>query len=198
MPDYSKGKIYKLQCDDGYYYIGSSVNELRKRFAEHKKDSKTISSRVYQHINTIGWNQVRIVLVEEYSCENREQLTRKEDEHIRIHKDDPLCLNMKCASQTPEQYTERKKQYYEQNKEYISEQGKQYREQNAEHITERKKQYYEQNKEQVLESKKQYYEVNKERIKQRERLHYQNKKLSLTTNAYNTDKGADASGITKE
>jgi hypothetical protein len=169
MPDYSKGKIYKLQCDDGYYYFGSSVNELRYRFANHKEDSKTKNFQVYQHINTIGWDRVRIVLVEDYPCENKQQLIRKEDEYIRLHKDNTMCLNMICAFRTPEQNAEHiakyKKQHYEINKEEIAEQDKQ---------------YYEQNKERIAERKKQHYEANKERIKQQERLRYQNKKLTLT------------------
>jgi hypothetical protein len=172
MPDYSKSKIYKLQCDDGYYYIGSSVNELRFRFATHKRDSKTNSSRVYQHINTIGWDRVRIVLVEEYSCENKQQLIRKEDEHIRLHKDDTFCLNSYCAFRTPEQ--------------------------NTEHITEYQKQYYEVKREQIAKERKQHYEVNKEHILEYKKQQYQNKKLALTTNELNTEQGRDDKGSQKE
>jgi hypothetical protein len=124
--DYKNGKIYKLQCDDGYYYFGSSVTTLTKRLYHHKYKSKHQNKcHVYQHINTIGWHRVRIVLVEDYSCENKQQLIRKEDEYIRLHKDNPLCLNMICAFRTPEQHAEQKKQRYEQNKEEILERKRQ-------------------------------------------------------------------------
>jgi predicted GIY-YIG superfamily endonuclease len=96
MPDYSKSKIYKLQCDDGYYYIGSTCNDLRKRFWLHKADSKRRNYPVYQHINN-EWNKVRIVLIEDYCCENKEQLVRKEDEHIRNNQTDTFCLNSNRA-----------------------------------------------------------------------------------------------------
>ena len=170
--DYKNGKIYKLQCDDGYYYFGSSATTLTKRLYHHKQDSKNRSSYVYQHINTIGWNRVRIVLVEEYSCENKQQLTRKEDEYIRLHKDDSFCLNSYCAFQTSEERQEYKIQHHINNKEKELEQYKQW----------------------VIRNKEKRREYMKEYNKQ----YHQNKKLSLTTNAYNTDKGADASGITKE
>jgi GIY-YIG catalytic domain. len=94
MPDYSKSKIYKLQCDDGYYYIGSTRNELRIRLYDHKQGlKKNPTMPVYQHIATIGWKRVRMILIEEYSCDNREQLLQHEDIIIRQHLADPLCLN---------------------------------------------------------------------------------------------------------
>jgi len=93
--DYKNGKIYKLQCEDGHYYIGSTTRLLRKRFYDHKHSaSKTRNSRVYQHINALGWDRVRIVLVEDFPCDSKEHLVRKEDEHIRACRDDPMCLNM--------------------------------------------------------------------------------------------------------
>ena len=107
MPDYSRSKIYKLQCDDGHFYIGSTKNELRKRLQDHKGDSKRHDSKVYQHINAIGWERVRIVLIEEFSCETRDELRRKEDEHIQLHENNPLCLNNNRTSFN----TERRKCY---------------------------------------------------------------------------------------
>lgn len=109
MPDYSKGKIYKLQCEDGHFYIGSTCDELRKRFWVHKANSKRASSPLYLHIGE-DWESVRIVLVEEFPCENKEQLIRKEDEHIRQHNNDPLCLNVRRAILTPTESYEMNRQ----------------------------------------------------------------------------------------
>jgi predicted GIY-YIG superfamily endonuclease len=97
--DYKNGKVYKLQCEDGHYYIGSTATELRKRFWNHKFSGarQRPTARVYQHINALGWDKVRIVLVEDFPCESKEHLLRKEDEHIRACRDDPLCLNMFSA-----------------------------------------------------------------------------------------------------
>lgn len=111
MPDYSKGKVYKLQCEDGHYYIGSTCDTLRNRFYRHRVDCRRYDSKLYAHIKLIGWESVRIVLVEEVVCENKEQLVRKEDEHIRNHRFDDFCLNTKgSASATPETRAEQCRQ----------------------------------------------------------------------------------------
>lgn len=108
--DYKNGKIYKLQCDDGHFYIGSTATELHKRFYLHKSNSKQApNTRVYKHIDG-KWDSVRIVLVEEFPCENKNQLRRKEDEYIRGVRADPLCLNVKLAHNPDPPKRERKKE----------------------------------------------------------------------------------------
>jgi predicted GIY-YIG superfamily endonuclease len=114
MPDYSKSKVYKLQCDDGYYYIGSSCDELRKRFWLHKADSKRRNAYVYQHINQIGWDRVRIVLLEEYSCKTRDELRAREDTHIQQHLTDSLCLNTRREMLTEPERIALQKQHNQQ------------------------------------------------------------------------------------
>lgn len=121
MPNYAQGKIYKLQCDDGHFYIGSTATELRFRFNRHKHDSKVIDSRAYQHIKTIGWNRVRIVLVEEFPCESKLHLRRREDELIRASMSDPFCLNMRVALQQDGEHNERRKAWNESHKEHKAE-----------------------------------------------------------------------------
>ena len=146
MPDYSKGKIYKLQCDDGYYYIGSTCNELRYRLNGHKTDSKDRDAYVYQHINTIGWDRVRIVMVEEFSCENREQLVRKEDEHIRNNRTDTFCLNTRCSFETEEQKKERhriqQQKYRGNNRQEVRDRNNEYHKAHREEICRRKRERY--------------------------------------------------------
>lgn len=93
---YQHAKIYKLLCDDGHYYYGSSCNELRVRFQQHKEDSKKNPyQKVYSHINELGWDKVSIVLVEEYPCETKSQLRQREDWYIRPSITDALCLNQR-------------------------------------------------------------------------------------------------------
>ena len=78
---YEKSKIYKLQHEDGHFYIGSSTNELRVRLKQHKNKSKDGNNRrVYQHINN-EWDKVRIILIESFVCANRQELVKKEDEY---------------------------------------------------------------------------------------------------------------------
>jgi predicted GIY-YIG superfamily endonuclease len=103
MPQYNKSKIYKLQCEDGHFFIGSTYNELRFKFAQHKSASKTSTRRVYTHINQVGWNTVQIVLLEEVACENKQQLIQIEDRHIRRHHGNRFCFNVRCAVLTEEE-----------------------------------------------------------------------------------------------
>ena len=71
---YKNGQIYKLVCEDGCYYIGSTIQKLNYIFNSHKKSSKKVVCRVYDHINIIWWDKVHIELVENYSCNNKQEL----------------------------------------------------------------------------------------------------------------------------
>jgi len=122
---YSNGKIYKLQCDTGHFYYGSTTVSLCERFGQHKYNlGRHPEQRVYKHIALIGWEHVRIVLVETFACENKDELVRKEDEFIKGSLGDDLCLNYLRAVADPEQAKETKKRYYENNKEQRKESRK--------------------------------------------------------------------------
>ena len=137
---YNHSKLYKLQCEDGYMYIGSTTQALSKRLGEHKIKSKIYSERdVYSHINSIGWDKVCIVLVTEHCLENREQLLRAENELITKHKDDPFCLNKYRSKLTDEERKEYIKEYCENNKESLKEKKKEYRENNRKELNEKEK-----------------------------------------------------------
>lgn len=100
---YELGKIYKLQCSDGYYYIGSTIQKLRERFSLHKQKSKKVNAdrnKEFSHINALGWENVEILLIQDYPCETKRQLEEKEQEFINL--DDPLCLNTQRSFLTEE------------------------------------------------------------------------------------------------
>jgi PIN domain nuclease of toxin-antitoxin system len=133
---YSDGKIYKLQCDTGHFYYGSTTISLCERFGQHKYNlGRHPEQRVYKHIASIGWDHVRIVLVDTFACENKEQLVRKEDEYIKLSLGNELCLNYARAIADPEHTKEIKKKYYENNKEQIKETHRRYRENNKTKVT---------------------------------------------------------------
>ena len=124
MDKYRHSKIYKLYSPDGFYYLGSTVNTLRQRKNEHKSVSKkNPNQKIYAHFNTIGWDTIEIVLVEEFKCENRDQLRQKENEHIVKALGDPKCLNSVREFITEEERKEQRKQiwavYYENHKEEL-------------------------------------------------------------------------------
>ena len=144
MPDYSLGKIYMVypkvkDPDDGDVYYGSTVDTLARRMSKHR--SKTQCKILF---DKYGIENCFIELVEEYPCETKEQLNRKEGEYIRNHK----CINKLIAGRTKKEYyvehhdkiLECKKQYYIENRDKILEYQNQYNDKNKDKITEYKKQ----------------------------------------------------------
>ena len=94
MPDYSKGKIYKLvsnHSDDVYY--GSTINPLYKRLGAHKSAYMRYNNdgkgSYVSSFEIVKYDDVKIILVKEYSCENKHQLERKERKYIEKYQ----CVN---------------------------------------------------------------------------------------------------------
>jgi hypothetical protein len=109
MPDYKKGKIYMIWSPStDKVYIGSTTQTLCRRFQEHR--SQNCSS---QDILALG--DARIELVEEYPCNNRMELNRREGEIIRERN----CVNIVMPGRTKEMKQEYDKEYYKDNKELI-------------------------------------------------------------------------------
>ena len=158
MPDYSKAKIYKIVCNlTAETYYGSTCQPLAKRVGQHRSDFNRWKNgkRAYtKSFDIIERGDYDYSLVEECSCDNKEQLHARERYYIENNE----CVNMCIPGRTPKEYrednkekiAEHKKEYYEDNKE----KKKEYREQNKEHITEYMKEYYEDNKEKISERRK--------------------------------------------
>ena len=104
MDKYKHSKIYKLYGEDGAFYYGSSIEKhLSKRYWCHRTMAQQFPDRrVYKHYNTLGWDKVKIVLVEAFECSGREELRKKENEYIVKSLDDTKCLNHHLAFLTDE------------------------------------------------------------------------------------------------
>lgn len=161
---YTKGKIYRLiNTIDEAEYVGSTCNELSKRFFMHKrKSAERPNIKVYQHLNRVGWENTKIVLIEEFSCNSKMELERRETHWVRELKP---SLNCKIPRRT-------QKERYDEIKETLAEKKKKYREANRDRLAEKKKEYYENNKEAIAEYKRQYQQANKEAIAERKREAY--------------------------
>ena len=129
MPDYNKAKIYKL-VGGGLTYYGSTVNELRKRLAQHKNNTNTCSSKLLFEPG----DKVQIFLVEEYPCESKMHLNARERWWIENNE----CVNKYIPNRS-------KKEYYQANKDKLKTYSEAYREANKDKI----KAYREANKEQL-------------------------------------------------
>jgi lysine/ornithine N-monooxygenase len=127
---YKNGKIYTIRCknDDTLLYVGSTVQPLFKRWHQHKKNSineKSIKYNypLYKKIRETNIEDWYIELYEEFSCENKEQLNKREGQIIR----EIGTLNKRIEGRTP-------KEYRDSNKELISEKKKIYNKNNKEII----------------------------------------------------------------
>jgi len=157
---YQRGKIYTVRCydDDKLIYVGSTIQPLSARMSRHRID-KLCS--LYQYVNNNfngDWKKWYIELYEEYPCNNKELLEKREGEITRLIGN----INKSIAGRTD-------KEYRNDNKEMISEKAKQYYENNKKKLAEKKKEYYESNKQIILEKWKEKYENNKAIISEKKK-----------------------------
>ena len=82
MNKYDNGKIYKIICDTDDIYVGSTIQKLRRRLHRH------ICSPMKSTKNILKQNP-KIVLLEDYPCDSRRELLKKEREWI----DKLKCVN---------------------------------------------------------------------------------------------------------
>lgn len=177
---YQKGKIYKLLCEDGHYYIGSTTQSLYNRFNHHKFSAKTGTSKAYKYFNNIGWDKVKIELLEDYPCNIKSELNEKEEYYISKSKTDELCLNINSAQLTEEKRKENMKKYYEEHKEEIMEYHREYKEKNKDDIDNKRAEYRKQNSKMLSEKQKQYTKDNLEKVKEYKKMYYKENKEKMT------------------
>lgn len=193
MPDYSKGKIYYLrshQTDE--IYIGSTTQSLAMRKGGHKGDYKRYlngTKHFMTSFNITKYDDCYIELIEEYACENKQQLDKKEGQYIR----DIDCVNKYIAGRTPKEYSidtkEKSAEYYQNNKDTIKEQHKKWYENNKDQQLEKAKERYQNNKDKVKEKNVEWYQKNKDTIKGKRTEYYQkNKDKIKEKNVKNKDK----------
>ena len=106
MPDYKNGKIYQiLSPNTDKVYIGSTTQPLHKRFYEHKSRF-TKPDHYNASCEVIKAGDAKIELIEEYPCENKMELERREGQISRTTQN--VCYNKYHAGQTIEQRLHRR------------------------------------------------------------------------------------------
>ena len=136
MPDYSKGKIYKIVNDvnDKVYY-GSTIQKLCVRMCGHRaKHSNCMSKNI-----GVDLKECKIILVENIICNSKEELLKRERWYIENNE----CVNKRIPGRT-------KKEYRQANKEKIAKKRKQYNEKNKAKMSEKSKKYREKNKVKIV------------------------------------------------
>jgi len=141
---YLNGKIYKIisPSHPELVYYGSTIQKyLEYRMNTHRKnfqDNKNISSK-----EILQYDDAKILLVENYPCNNKEELNKKEGEYIRNNE----CVNKLIAGgMTQEEKKERKKEIDKKYRENHQQIIKKYKEDHKLDTKEYNKKYYQKNK----------------------------------------------------
>ena len=130
MPtDYSKSQIYKIYCKDENVkdiYVGLTTDFIRRKFAHKKncdneyKQYKTSRCTLYQAINSNGgWNNWTIEVIENFPCENKQQILDRETFWITE-------LNATLNKSVRKSIKEYKKEWYNQHRETVRMKQKEY------------------------------------------------------------------------
>lgn len=105
MPDYKNSKIYKITAGNLTYY-GSTTQSLSKRLAKHRNDKKHKPNSNISSFPLLDMPDCKIVLVEDYPCERKEQLLAREAYYTE-HND---CVNKRRPICTEEQQKQAKRE----------------------------------------------------------------------------------------
>ena len=170
MVNYQNGKIYKIEDVGGNMcYIGSTTKDfLSKRMVEHRSKYKTwcndntsIRFSVFKNFQKYGVENCRIVLIELFPCDSKDELTSRESHFM--HTID--CVNKVMIGRT-------KAEWARDNHPRLQEKGKNYRSENQDKIRAQKAMAYQRDKDTIMAKTKIYQEKNKEhRQLQRSEVH---------------------------
>ena len=106
MPkDFSKGVIYTVRSrsEPELIYIGSTIETLSRRLTKHRSDYKRYLEGKMNYVTVFDvtkFNDYYIELLEEFPCENKQQLDQREGYHQR----EIVCVNMRQAGRTDKQW----------------------------------------------------------------------------------------------
>jgi len=130
MPDYAKGKIYKILNNvDDEVYVGSTIETLSQRMSRHRRLVITRPQiQIYQHMTLVGADNFYIELIENYNCSCIEELRAREGYHIRqigtLNKNIAGRSKNEYAMDTQEQFKAYQHQWYLNNRTRIIEKSK--------------------------------------------------------------------------
>ena len=164
MNKYENGKVYMIEsASNNMIYYGSTCTSLSKRLWQHKNQYQQYKDGKRKHkvssFEILDCADCKIVLVENFECETKEQLLAREAYYIRNNE----CVNKNIPLRTH-------KEWLIDNKEIVKKYEHKY---NLEHIEERRKlmkDWYENNKEYVKVRDKQKYEDNKVEISEKRKI----------------------------
>lgn len=175
--NYKNGKIYKIESHLGdKVYIGSTTKKyLSQRFSQHrsgysrwKSGDKISHLTAFDMFDEYGLEHCDIVLVENFSCNSKDELHAREAYHIKLMN----CVNKNIPCRSVKEWREIHKDsiklyasdYYKENKKELNESSKVYYIDNNDKVKLKKKEYYQRKKESILDYQKMYRDKNVEAI----------------------------------
>mgnify|MGYP000586740221 CR=1 FL=1 len=176
MVNYSNGRIYKL-VGGGKTYVGSTTLKLSQRKAKHKCDYKRWcedgSRSKISSYEVMKSGEYDIVLIEEWPCENKEQLLQRE--RYWIERLD--CVNQVLPGRgrrewfaTHKEHLHRyNKRRYEENKEADNQRSRDYRVKHKERLREKDKERYQKRRQEMKARTNRYYHANREKALKRQK-----------------------------
>jgi len=127
MEKYQNSKIYKLVSDKlDLVYYGSTTRTLKQRLTCHKSNYKRYlkgKTNYGTSFELLELGDARIILVEDFPCERKEDLLARE----RFYIENNECINKEIPGRTM-------KEYQQDNKEILKQYQKKYREDNQKQI----------------------------------------------------------------
>ena len=160
---YHGGKIYAIRSHQTQdVYIGSTCNTLTKRLSQHKNNytswKRATSKKYMASYKILQYPDYYIELVEEFKCNNKMELNRREGEIIRTT---PNYVNVCIAGRS-------KAEHWQDNREKYTVMHKKYAIEHKEELKEYFRQYKSERKEHYKKINKDYRKNNQEKIKERE------------------------------
>lgn len=173
MPDYQRGKIYKITSGD-LTYIGSTCEPtLAKRLANHKKGYKRWKAGKEHRVTSftlIETGDYEITLIELCPCGSKDELSARE----RFYIENTICVNKTTPGRT-------KQEWLDDHPDYMKDYRKEWYEKNKIETLQKSKEWYEANKERKYAKHKEWVKANPDKVKAIRERHEVKKSHSTVT-----------------
>ncbi len=176
MVNYNNSKIYTIRCitDDTAIYVGATTQPLCKRFKNHQICLASIGNYILNKCDG-DWSNWYIELYENFPCNSKEELSKREGEVIRAIG----TINKRIECRTLQEYyidnkekiLRRACEYAKLNVEKKKEYDKNYNIGNCDKIQNRNQKYRLEHKEELAEYEKRRNQSPTRKQKKREYYH---------------------------
>ena len=153
-PKYKNSKIYEITSNNtDMFYVGSCIVTLKQRLSLHKSSKKCSSRYILER------GDYNINLIEEYSCNNNDELRMREQYWIdKYRREGKNVINKQNAYRSENQLETYQKEYQKCRKPRIEYQ-REYREKNREKHNEYKREFRFMNKKEYVNACYEFLEM---------------------------------------